>query len=242
MIEVPEGAHLDVSTTLVIDGFHVVLRSTGTGATLDGGLARRVVHVTGGGRLTLDKVDLAHGWVKDSSGGCGLAEGAGSELHVIGAHVRDCRSDGDVLSNSGNGNGPRGGSVVEDGGGGGVAAINGAHLEVVDSEIARCSAGNIGGGVLVGRASTAVLVRATLIANHADACGGGLSAILGGAAHITDSTVTLNTLGDPSKYGNQAKYGNSMGAGFIAMSDGVEPAVSQSGSNHARPRRPAPYA
>ena len=82
MIEVPEGADLDIRSTLVIDGFHVVLRSTGTGATLNGGSARRVVHVTGGGRLTLDKVHLAHGSVDDSSGGCGLVEGAGSGQSV----------------------------------------------------------------------------------------------------------------------------------------------------------------
>jgi hypothetical protein len=211
VIEVPEGADLDIRSTLVIDGFHVVLRSTGTGATLDGGSARRVVHVTGGGRLTLDKVHLAHGSVDDSSGGCGLVEGAGSELHVINAHVNDCRSRGPVVTTFGNT--VYSGAAVEAGGGGGVAALDGAHLEVVDSTVSGCSAGNTGGAVLVSSGGSGVLTRTRLAENHADAGGGAIMVILGGAAHVSESTVTLNTVGDPTR---DLKYGTSVGAGVYA--------------------------
>ena len=211
MIEVPEGAHLDVSSTLTINGFHVIFRSTGTGAVLDGGSARRVVHVTGGGRLTLDKVHLAHGWVKDSSGGCGLVEGAGSELHVINAHVRDCRSDGPVVTTFGNT--VYSGDAVETGGGGGVAALDGAHLEMIDSTVSGCSVGNTGGAVLVSSGSSGMLTRTILTENHADAGGGAVMVILGGAAHVSESTVTLNTLGDPTR---GLEYGNPVGAGVYA--------------------------
>ena len=59
------------------------MKSTGSGATLDGDNARRVVHVTQGGTLTLDKVHLTKGKVSDSSGGCALCEGVGSELYLV---------------------------------------------------------------------------------------------------------------------------------------------------------------
>ena len=40
--------------------------------------------------------------------------------------------------------------------------------------------------------------------------------ILGGAAHVSESTVTLNTVGDPTR---DQKYGSSVGAGVYALTN-----------------------
>ena len=56
-----QGASITVASTLLVDGFFITLTSTGAGATLSGGGARRIVHVTSGGSLTLDNVHLSTG-------------------------------------------------------------------------------------------------------------------------------------------------------------------------------------
>ena len=67
--------------------------------------------------------------------------------------------------------------------------------------------------MLVSSGGSGVLTRTRLAENHADAGGGAIMVILGGAAHVSESTVTLNTVGDPTR---DQKYGSSVGAGVYA--------------------------
>ena len=87
MIDIPAGATITIASTLIINAIFVTIRSTGSGATLDGADARRLVHVSNGGKLVLENVHLKNGHVVDEAGGCGLVEGGGSELHILGATV-----------------------------------------------------------------------------------------------------------------------------------------------------------
>ena len=84
VINIPAGTRIALSSPLLIDGIYVTIRSTGSGATLDGASSRRLVHVASGGHLALENIHLENGHVTDDSGGCALVEGAHSVLLVTG--------------------------------------------------------------------------------------------------------------------------------------------------------------
>ena len=84
---------------------------------------------------------------------------------LTGTKVSNCESEGapvsafssTVYSTAG---------MVPEGGGGGLAALNGAHLDVVDTTFTDNKAGNLGSSVLVhGTGSTAVLRRVAMSKN-----------------------------------------------------------------------------
>ena len=62
------------------------------------------------------------------------------------------------------------GAMVPEGSGGGLAALNGAHLELVDAAVNECTAGNLAGGAFAhGAGASLVVTRTTFTSNWAGA-------------------------------------------------------------------------
>eukprot|EP00965_Chrysotila_dentata_P162342 5361200-Pleurochrysis_carterae.AAC.2 len=137
-LELPEDGILTLDAELVVAGANVSLLSPGRGATLDGNGLTRIFHVHSGGRLFLQNVRLTNASVANQSntpgaphGGAVLIEGPGSLLSL-----RDVTMEGAT-------------ALMPEAAGGGVAAYEGAVLEMVDCKIFDCTCAADGGGIFV---------------------------------------------------------------------------------------------
>ena len=181
---VPPGAVFVLSSSpLVVDGVNLTLASAGAGATLDAQLASRCLEVRNNGSATLEHIHLRNGRVVDQPGGCALVTGPGSMLTLAHATMLACETILDQFQP------PRvtihGGPYGEftQASGGGVAALDGARLDVTASNFEDCRADVYGGGVFAYGGATA-----DLRDSHFNRC---TAALGGGVAALTAETRVL---------------------------------------------------
>ena len=217
VINIPAGTRVPVTKTLAIDAVYITLRSTGSGAILDGLNAHRILHVSRGGRLILENVALENGQVTDEGGACALVEHSFTELHMIGGHVSNCRANG--LPKSAIYTKMFSGDYVAEGGGAGVAVISGARLEITDVSFTNCWCGNMGSAVFAqGSGTVALITRATMEDSYAGA-GSTVFSTVGASVLIKDSTIARSTSGFTSGPYASPDYGYDFGgaAGTLGM-------------------------
>uniref|UniRef100_A0A7S4F921 histidine kinase n=1 Tax=Chrysotila carterae TaxID=13221 RepID=A0A7S4F921_CHRCT len=164
-LELPEDSIFNLDTELVVVGANVTLSSPGRGATLDGSGLTRIFHVHSRGRLLLQNVRLANASATNQSttphaphGGAVLVEGPGSLLSM-----RDVEIDGAT-------------ALVPEAAGGGVAAYEGAVLEMVDCKVVDCTCAADGGGIYAQACIRVVIFGCEISRCHAERGGGVLCA------------------------------------------------------------------
>jgi len=194
------GGDLDIFPRPAIEG---TLTITGQGSgqtTIDANAVDRVLHLSGGGELTVEDVTIQNGSVADRGGG------------ILGFSSPDITLDGVELFNNQ--------ATV---GAGGIEAFGpDASLKILGSEIhGNDTIGTLGGGgVLVGDGSLEITGSA-IHDNSADAAqnfsGGGGGVKASGTTTITDSSIHDNSAGD----GNPATQDNGDEGGGIRFVPGA---------------------
>ena len=107
------------------------------------------------------------------------------------------------------------GAQVAEGGGGAFAALNGGHVELTDTTIADCDAGNLGASLLAFGSATAVLTRVTTNRTWAGVAGS-VSSVKGSSIALDASTLSFGTFGFTSGMYADSSYGTDTGPGLWA--------------------------
>lgn len=214
------GADEDAGGTGDLDILHeLTIIGSGSGVTaVDAAGLDRVFHIHNAA-ATLQSLTITGGHVAAYHNGAGISSVGGSELHLFDTHVVNNTSGGD-----GGGISLTGGTAeiqscsISDNhtlqSGAGLALTDDAELLLSDSEIARNTADNSAGALLIVSPESTVNVRSSVISsNHAVNSGGGISNI--GTLSLIDSELRDNVAG--ASAGGALVSSGGFGAGAVTL-------------------------